>query len=180
MHVSSSLWKDDKNAFYDEKDEYANLSQTGRYYVGGLLAHSRALCAITNPTTNSYRRLVPGYEAPRLRRVEQGQQVGQRQDSAPLQGQVRHEGQEGRVQDARPIREHRTSRSRPSSRQAWTGSRRSSTPETRSTRTSTSSHRRRERSSGSGSFPVASSRRSSPSRATRASSRASSRTTSSR
>jgi glutamine synthetase len=64
MHVSSSLWKGDKNAFYDEKDDYANLSQTGRYYVGGLLAHSRALCAITNPTTNSYRRLVPGYEAP--------------------------------------------------------------------------------------------------------------------
>jgi glutamine synthetase len=64
MHVSSSLWKDDKNTFYDEKDDYANLSQTGRYYVGGLLAHSRALCAITNPTTNSYRRLVPGYEAP--------------------------------------------------------------------------------------------------------------------
>ena len=64
MHVSSSLWKGDKNSFYDEDDEYANLSQTGRYYVGGLLAHSRALCAITNPTTNSYRRLVPGYEAP--------------------------------------------------------------------------------------------------------------------
>jgi len=64
MHVSSSLWKGDKNAFYDESDDYANLSQTGRYYVGGLLAHSRALCAITNPTTNSYRRLVPGYEAP--------------------------------------------------------------------------------------------------------------------
>ena len=64
MHVSSSLWKGDRNAFFDEKDEYANLSQTGRYYVGGLLAHSRALCAITNPTTNSYRRLVPGYEAP--------------------------------------------------------------------------------------------------------------------
>jgi glutamine synthetase len=64
MHVSSSLWKGDKNSFYDEGDEYANLSQTGRYYVGGLLAHSRAICAITNPTTNSYRRLVPGYEAP--------------------------------------------------------------------------------------------------------------------
>ncbi|MGA2664034.1 MAG: type I glutamate--ammonia ligase [Nitrososphaerales archaeon] len=64
MHVSSSLWKGDKNGFYDEGDEYANLSQTGRYYVGGLLSHSRALCAITNPTTNSYRRLVPGYEAP--------------------------------------------------------------------------------------------------------------------
>ena len=64
MHVSSSLWKGDRNTFYEEKDEYANLSQTGRYYVGGLLAHSRAICAITNPTTNSYRRLVPGYEAP--------------------------------------------------------------------------------------------------------------------
>ncbi len=64
MHVSSSLWKGDKNSFYDEGDDYANLSQTGRYYVGGLLAHSRAICAITNPTTNSYRRLVPGYEAP--------------------------------------------------------------------------------------------------------------------
>ena len=64
MHVSSSLWKGTKNAFYDSGDNYAELSQTGRYYVGGLLTHSRALTAITNPTTNSYRRLVPGYEAP--------------------------------------------------------------------------------------------------------------------
>jgi glutamine synthetase len=64
MHVSSSLWKGEKNSFYDESDKYAEFSQTGRYYVGGLLEHSRALTAITNPTTNSYRRLVPGYEAP--------------------------------------------------------------------------------------------------------------------
>jgi glutamine synthetase len=64
MHVASSLWKGPRNAFYDGNDDYAELSQTGRYYVGGLLEHSRALCAITNPTTNSYRRLVPGYEAP--------------------------------------------------------------------------------------------------------------------
>jgi glutamine synthetase len=64
MHVASSLWKGQRNAFYDGKDDYAELSQVGRYYVGGLLEHSRALCAITNPTTNSYRRLVPGYEAP--------------------------------------------------------------------------------------------------------------------
>ncbi len=64
MHVSSSLWKGTKNAFYDAGDTYAELSQVGRYYVGGLLEHSRALTAITNPTTNSYRRLVPGYEAP--------------------------------------------------------------------------------------------------------------------
>jgi len=64
MHVASSLWKGESNAFYDPRDEYAELSQTGRYYVGGLLEHSRALCAIVAPTTNSYRRLVAGYEAP--------------------------------------------------------------------------------------------------------------------
>jgi glutamine synthetase len=64
MHVASSLWKGDRNSFYDQNDEYAELSQLGRYYVGGLLEHSRALCAIVAPTTNSYRRLVPGYEAP--------------------------------------------------------------------------------------------------------------------
>jgi glutamine synthetase len=64
MHTASSLWKGDRNAFYDPNDEYAELSQLGRYYVGGLLEHSRALCAIVTPTTNSYRRLVPGYEAP--------------------------------------------------------------------------------------------------------------------
>jgi glutamine synthetase len=64
MHVASSLWKGDHNDFYDPHDEYAELSQVGRYYVGGLLEHSRALCAIVAPTTNSYRRLVPGYEAP--------------------------------------------------------------------------------------------------------------------
>ncbi|MCS7142749.1 MAG: type I glutamate--ammonia ligase [Aigarchaeota archaeon] len=64
MHVHSSLWKDGKNAFFDANDKYAELSQIGRYYVGGLLEHSRALAGIVCPTTNSYRRLVPGYEAP--------------------------------------------------------------------------------------------------------------------
>ena len=64
MHVNQSLWKDGKNAFYDSADTYAELSQTARYYIGGLLEHARALCAFTNPTTNSYRRLVPGFEAP--------------------------------------------------------------------------------------------------------------------
>jgi len=64
MHVHQSLWNKGKNAFYDPNDKYAEISQTGRYYIGGLLEHARALCAITNPTTNSYRRLVPGYEAP--------------------------------------------------------------------------------------------------------------------
>jgi glutamine synthetase len=64
MHVHSSFWKGDRNAFYDQADEYAEISQTARYYVGGLMEHSRALTAIVDPTTNSYHRLVPGYEAP--------------------------------------------------------------------------------------------------------------------
>lgn len=64
MHTHQSLWKDGKNLFFDPNDAYAELSQLARYYIGGLLEHSQALCAITNPTTNSYRRLVPGYEAP--------------------------------------------------------------------------------------------------------------------
>ena len=64
MHIHSSLWKGRKNAFFDPHDPYAELSQTARYYVGGIMHHSRALCAIVDPTTNSYHRLVPGYEAP--------------------------------------------------------------------------------------------------------------------
>ncbi len=64
MHTNQSIWSKGTNAFYDANDAYAEVSQTCRYYVGGLMEHSRALCAITNPITNSYRRLVPGYEAP--------------------------------------------------------------------------------------------------------------------
>ncbi|MEM3002125.1 MAG: type I glutamate--ammonia ligase, partial [Candidatus Nitrosocaldus sp.] len=63
MHVNVSLWND-KNEFYDADDEYAELSQIGRYFAGGILEHAESLCAIVAPTTNSYRRLVPGYEAP--------------------------------------------------------------------------------------------------------------------
>jgi len=64
MHTHQSLWREGHNTFYDPNEPYAEVSQTCRYYIGGLMAHSRALTAITNPTTNSYRRLVPGYEAP--------------------------------------------------------------------------------------------------------------------
>jgi glutamine synthetase len=64
MHVHVSLWRGKTNAFYDENDKYAELSQVGRYFTGGLMEHSRALTSITNPTSNSFRRLVPGYEAP--------------------------------------------------------------------------------------------------------------------
>ncbi len=64
MHTHQSLWRGKTNIMYDPDDELAQLSQTGRYYVGGILNHASALCAISNPTTNSYKRLVPGFEAP--------------------------------------------------------------------------------------------------------------------
>ena len=63
MHVHQSLWKDNTPLFFDKKG-YALLSQMALYYIGGLLKHSPALLAFCAPTTNSYRRLVPGYEAP--------------------------------------------------------------------------------------------------------------------
>ncbi|MEM3442893.1 MAG: type I glutamate--ammonia ligase [Candidatus Bathyarchaeia archaeon] len=65
MHIHLGLFnpKNGKNLFYDPKG-YANLSQTCRYFIGGILDHARALCAIVAPTVNSYKRLVPGYEAP--------------------------------------------------------------------------------------------------------------------
>ncbi len=62
MHIHMSLWKGDKNLFYG--DNYAGLSQTALYAIGGLLKHAPAVLAFTNPTTNSYKRLVPGFEAP--------------------------------------------------------------------------------------------------------------------
>jgi len=63
MHVHQSLWKGGQPLFYDES-KYALLSDTARYYIGGILKHAPALLAICAPTTNSYRRLVPGFEAP--------------------------------------------------------------------------------------------------------------------
>jgi len=63
MHVHQSLWKDGKPLFFD-KGKYAGLSDMARHYVGGLIAHAPALMALCAPTTNSYKRLVPGFEAP--------------------------------------------------------------------------------------------------------------------
>ncbi|MGE0706562.1 MAG: type I glutamate--ammonia ligase [Planctomycetota bacterium] len=63
MHVHTSLWRGDENLFY-EPGTYADLSQLARYFIGGLLHHAPALCGLVAPGTNSYRRLVPGYEAP--------------------------------------------------------------------------------------------------------------------
>ncbi|ADD44537.1 type I glutamate--ammonia ligase [Stackebrandtia nassauensis] len=63
MHTHQSLFRDGTPLFYDETG-YAGLSDTARWYIGGLLKHAPSLLAFTNPTVNSYRRLVPGYEAP--------------------------------------------------------------------------------------------------------------------
>jgi glutamine synthetase len=62
MHTHQSIWKKDKPVFAG--NGYAGLSETAVYYIGGILKHAKALAALTNPTTNSYKRLVPGFEAP--------------------------------------------------------------------------------------------------------------------
>lgn len=63
MHVHMLLMKDGEPVFYDA-DGYAQLSKTAMYFIGGLLTHAASICAITNPSTNSYKRLIPGFEAP--------------------------------------------------------------------------------------------------------------------
>jgi glutamine synthetase len=63
MHTHQSLWKGGKNLFFDPKG-YALISDAAKYYIGGLLKHAASLMAFVAPTTNSYKRLVPGYEAP--------------------------------------------------------------------------------------------------------------------
>lgn len=67
MHISLSLWSkttNENNLFYDENDDYAELSQLGRYFIGGIISHTKSLISIVSPTVNSYKRLVPGFEAP--------------------------------------------------------------------------------------------------------------------
>ncbi len=63
MHTNMSLFKGNKNAFYDENNEY-HLSKTALYFLNGILEHARAITAVGNPTVNSYKRLIPGFEAP--------------------------------------------------------------------------------------------------------------------
>ena len=63
MHTHQSLFRGEENAFYDPAGEF-EFSETGLHYIGGILRHARGFCAITNPLVNSYKRLVPGFEAP--------------------------------------------------------------------------------------------------------------------
>jgi glutamine synthetase len=65
MHTNVSVWQDSRNIFY-EHGRYADLSEFAVHFIGGLLQHAPAVCALSAPTTNSYRRLVPGYEAPTI------------------------------------------------------------------------------------------------------------------
>jgi len=65
MHVHQSIWKNGANLFYKE-GEYGNLSEMARHYTGGVFKHARAVAAFTNPSTNSYKRLIPGFEAPNI------------------------------------------------------------------------------------------------------------------
>jgi glutamine synthetase len=64
LHTHQSLWKDGKPLFYDANGDYADLSQLGHFYIGGIMSHAKALLAIAAASTNSYKRLVPGFEAP--------------------------------------------------------------------------------------------------------------------
>lgn len=72
MHVHLSFWINGRNIFFDENGEYSQLSKPALFAIGGILTHAHALLAITSPTTNSYKRLVPGFEAPCCLAFSQG------------------------------------------------------------------------------------------------------------
>ena len=136
MHVHQSLWKEGKPLFGG--DGYAGLSEMALHYIGGVIKHAKSIAALTNPTTNSYRRLVQGFEAP----VNLAYSSRNRSASCriPITGPNL---KTRRVEFASPIRA--ATRTSPSARccsRGSTGFRTASTPATRSTRTSTRSRPR--------------------------------------
>ena len=130
------MWKGDKPLFAGNK--YAGLSDMGLYAIGGILKHAKSLCAFTNPTTNSYKRLVPGYEAP-VNLV-----YSSRNRSAAIRIPMYSDNpktKRHRIPLPRQLAAIRTSPSAPSRWPPSTASRTRSTPATRWTRTSTTSRR---------------------------------------
>ena len=99
MHTHQSLWMDGEPLFYDETG-YGGLSDIARWYIGGLLHHAPSLLAFTNPTVNSYRRLVPGFEAPVNLVYSAAQPLGLHPHPGHRQ---QPEGQAHRVPRARPV-----------------------------------------------------------------------------
>ncbi len=133
MHTHQSLWKGEKPLFAG--DGYAGLSDMALYYIGGILKHAAAVCAFANPTTNSYRRLVPGYEAP----VNLAYSARNRSAAVPHPDvQPVAQGQAHRVPLARPelqpvprVRRHADGRARRHPEQDPSGRRRSTRTSTR-------------------------------------------------
>ena len=95
MHINLSLFQNGRNAFYDPDAQY-QLSDVALYFIGGLMKHARAYTAITNPLVNSYKRLVPGYEAPVYIAWSEG-------NRSPSSGSLRPgRGNPDRAQEPRP------------------------------------------------------------------------------
>ncbi len=133
MHVHQSLWKNGEPLFFDEKG-YGGLSDIARWYIGGLLKHAPALLAFTNPTVNSYHRLVPGFE----RRSTWCTRPATARRASASRSPVRTRRPSASSSACRTRRRTRTSRSRPCSWPASTASRTASSRPSRSTRTCTS------------------------------------------
>ena len=137
MHVHQSIWKGGKPLFAG--DGYAGLSDLAMWYIGGILKHAPALAALCNPTTNSYKRLVPGFEAP----VNLAYSARNRSASIriPMYSPIA-QGEAHRVPLARPELQRLPRLRGACSWPASTASRTRSTPASRSTRTSTACRRR--------------------------------------
>ena len=165
MHVHQSLWKGDEPLFFDEVG-YAGLSDMARWYIGGLLAHAPAILAFAAPTTNSYKRLVPGYEAPVNLVYSQRNRSAARAHPALLD---EPEGQAARVPLSRPVVQPLPRLPGDADGRASTASSTRPSRPTPSTRTSTTCRRRSWRRCPR--CPARSTSRSPPSRPTATSSR---------